>query len=247
MKRMRNKVVKILCVNMKNIVVFTGAGISKESGISTFRDTNDGLYLDTDIMEIMSASGWKNKKEDVLKFHNMLREKVKECQPNEAHKLLKDLELYHHVTIVTQNVDHLHEKAGSTNVLHLHGELFKSRSTFDQTIYPCEGDLNIGDKCPNGSQLRPHTVLFEEIPYNVQESYDALMEADILIIIGTSLGISYTIQLLGATQAKEIYYIDPKPSKILEYRLSLYNKPAIKYIRKKASEGMRSLFKKLSK
>lgn len=228
---------------MENIVIFTGAGISKESNIPTFRDTNDGLYLDTDIMEVMSVSGWKKNKPLVLKFHNHLRNEVKKCEPNLAHKLLQKLESVHNVTIITQNVDDLHERAGSTNVLHLHGEIFKSRSTLNNHIYPCLGDLNIGDKCEKGSQLRPHTVLFGEMPYNVDESYCALQEADILIIIGTSLSISYTIPLLGSSGPKELYYIDPEPSKTLQgYRL-----PKIKYIKKSATVGMGDLYEKLMK
>lgn len=232
----------------KKIVVFTGAGISKESGISTFRDADDGLWNDHKIEEVATKTGWLKNQQLVMDFHNKIRTELVDKKPNIAHTLIKDLEEKYDVTIVTQNIDNLHEKAGSSLVYHLHGELLKSRCVSnDNVLYDCTGDLNVGDLSPNGEQLRPHTVFFEEMPYFVQESYDALVEADILIVVGTSLEIGYTIQLLGATMAKEIYYIDPKPSLVLESQLGIFNKPLVKYIKKKATVGMTTLFKKLNK
>jgi len=232
----------------KKIVVFSGAGVSQESNIPTFRDTNDGLYLDQKIEDAFSIEGWRKDKAFVLDLHNQLRQKVMLCEPNEAHKIIAQLEQFFDVTVITQNIDPLHEQAGSTKVLHLHGEIFKSRSTLNHEIFECVTDINVGDKCPKGSQLRPHTVLFGEMPYNVQEAYDALSEADILIIIGTSLSISYTIPLLGATSAYEIYYIDPNPSKDgIEWQLEKFGKIIPKYIKSKASVGMTKLYKKLMK
>jgi NAD-dependent deacetylase len=231
------------------IVVFSGAGVSQESNIPTFRDSDNGLYLNKSIEEAFSVQGWKADRGFVLDVHNELRRAVMLCEPNEAHKLIAGLEELYDVTVVTQNLDHLHEKAGSTNVLHLHGEILKSRSTLNHKIYDIDGtELCVGDKCPAGSQMRPHSVLFGEEPYNIQEAYDALSEADILIIIGTSLSITYTIPLLGATSAYEIYYIDPNPSKDgLEWQLEKFGKIIPEYIKKKATEGMAKLYKKLMK
>lgn len=230
---------------MKNIVIFSGAGVSQESGIPTFRDSNDGLYLNSSIEDAFSIEGWKKDRKFLLDIHNQLRAKMQSVQPNDAHLFIKRLEKKYNVTVITQNIDNLHEKAHSSTVYHLHGEIFKSRSTVDHAIFDCYEDINIGDKCPKGSQLRPHTVLFGENPYHIQESYDALMAADILIVVGTSLSIGYTIPLLGATQAKEIYYIDPEPSLDLESVLGKWNKPKVKYIKEKASVGMAKLFKRL--
>lgn len=233
----------------KKIVVFTGAGVSQESGIPTFRDSNDGLYLNQKIEEAFSKEGWKKNKAFVLDMHNQLRSKMKDIEPNDAHCLISALDQVYDVTVVTQNIDNLHEKSGSLNVVHLHGDIFKSRSTLNNEVYGCINDINVGDKCPKGSQLRPHTVFFDEMVdmEDMQKAYDAIVKADILIIVGTSLSITYTISLLGATMAKEIYYIDPEPSISLEIILGQWNKPLPKYIKKKAVAGMKQLYKKLMK
>jgi len=232
---------------MKKLVFFTGAGVSQESGIPTFRDITDGLYMDHEIEEAVTKEGWMRKRELVLNFHNTLRRKIKDVFPNEAHTLIARLEGEYQVTVITQNIDDLHERGGSSTVYHLHGELLKSRSTLNHKIYDCADDINIGDKCPDGSQLRPHTVFFGEEPYFIQQAYEALSEADILVVVGTSLQIGYTVLLLGATSAKEIYYVDPEPSLELENRLNIFNKPKVNYIKKKAVAGMENLFKKLVK
>jgi NAD-dependent deacetylase len=231
---------------MKKVVVFTGAGISAESGIPTFRDSTTGLWYNFNVDEVATIEGWIADKKKVLEFHNILRGKLKEYEPNEAHKALAELEKTCKVTIITQNIDNLHERAGSTNIFHLHGELYKSRSSKNPNLfYECLGDINIGDKCELGSQLRPHTVLFGEYPYNVDESYAALMDCDYLIVIGTSFNISYTLQLMKVVRNcnPKIYYVDPKPSSGLELAVNL----PITYIKKTAVNGVPPLIRKIVK
>jgi NAD-dependent deacetylase len=225
---------------MKKITVFTGAGISAESGVDTFRDTN-GLWYNYNVDEVATASALKTNPDLVNEFHNKLRAKLKDYDPNEAHKALANLEERFDVTVVTQNIDNLHERAGSTNVLHLHGELYKSRSSRDiNKIYECFGDINPDDKAEDGSKLRPHTVLFGEFPYNVDESYKAIRKCDYLLIIGTSLQITYTLSMLAAVnKSAKVIYIDPKPSKDLDYSMS------IKYIKKNAVEGVTEVVNKI--
>lgn len=229
---------------MKKIAIFTGAGVSAESGVATFRNSKTGLWYNYKVDEVATIEALESDPEKVYAFHNMLRSKLNEVEPNDAHKALKLLEDKYEVTISTQNVDDLHERAGSTNVLHLHGELFKSRSmAHDGLLYECRGDLHVGDMSADGHALRPHTVLFGEYPYNMNETFDAFQAADILIIIGTSLNISYTTNMVRWLKAgSQIYYVDPKPSLDLNY----YDLP-VKYIRKKAVEGVTKLVDKLLK
>lgn len=172
----------------KKLVVLSGAGISAESGISTFRDAG-GLWEGHDIMEVASPEGWTKNAELVLDFYNKRRKNALESAPNKGHQILADLEDYFDVTIITQNVDDLHEKAGSSHVVHLHGELFKSRSTVDSNlIYDVQGwELNLGDRCEKGSQLRPHIVWFGEAVPKMEEAMVYANEADIFIVVGTSL------------------------------------------------------------
>ena len=229
----------------KKIVVFTGAGIDQESGIPTFRDSVDGLWYNYNVDEVATIEGWRNDKAKVLEFHNLLRLQLKDIKPNKAHLAIVKLEEKFDVTVVTQNVSDLHERAGSTNILHLHGELYKSRSTKDPNIlYECLDTINIGDKCELGSQLRPHTVLFGEMPYNVDEAYKAIRECDYLIVIGSSLSISYIPMLLRSvrTEAK-VWYVDPQPSEMLEF----FNFDNLTYIKSKAVKGVTKLVKKLMK
>lgn len=173
---------------MKKLVVLTGAGISAESGISTFRDSG-GLWEGHDVMEVASPSGWKKNKELVLDFYNQRRKQALTVMPNEGHKELVRLEKYFDVTIITQNVDNLHERAGSSKVFHLHGELFKSQSTVDpKLVYDIDGwEIKSGDKCEKGSQLRPFIVWFGELVPMIEPAMEICREADIFAVIGTSL------------------------------------------------------------
>jgi len=227
----------------KKIVVFTGAGVSRESGILTFRDSVDGLWENHSIDDVCTPSGWKKDREKVLNFYNDRRRQLPSVEPNSAHTGLVKLEDKYDVTIVTQNVDDLHERAGSSKILHLHGELTKARGTLsskESIVDIGYNDINIGDKCPNGSQLRPHIVWFEEYPFNVEESYDAMIEADVLIIIGTSLMIGYTLNLLSSVSDEcKIYYIDPQPSRYLDHTKD------ITYIEKPATEGVELILNEL--
>ncbi|WP_108869359.1 SIR2 family NAD-dependent protein deacylase [Aquimarina aquimarini] len=198
---------------MQNIVVLTGAGISAESGINTFRDAN-GLWEGHDIMEVASPQGWKNNPELVLDFYNKRRSQLHTVHPNKAHFDLVALEQQHKVTIITQNVDDLHERAGSTSVVHLHGELLKVRSQFDETIVlDWKHDLTLGDHCIHTSQLRPHIVWFGEDVPMIETAIQITEQADILIIIGTSMQVYPAASLLQyAPKQIPVYFIDPNPS-----------------------------------
>lgn len=198
---------------MKKVVVLTGAGMSAESGISTFRDAN-GLWEGHDIMEVASPEGFANNPELVLDFYNKRREQLKHVSPNQGHFNLKQLEKTFEVHIVTQNVDDLHERAKSTNVLHLHGELRKVRSTTNENlIYNWENDLVIGDVAEDNSQLRPHIVWFGEAVPMIDKAIELVSEADIVIIIGTSMQVYPAAGLVSyAKHNTPIYFIDPKPS-----------------------------------
>ena len=198
---------------MKKIVVLTGAGMSAESGINTFRDA-DGLWEGHDVMEVASPQGWYNNQELVLDFYNKRRRRLHEVTPNKGHELLAYLEKTHSVNIVTQNVDDLHERAGSQNVLHLHGELLKVRSTaHEHLVYQWEKDLVQGDLCESGSQLRPHIVWFGEAVPMLEKAIEITATADILLIIGTSMQVYPAASLINyIDNHTPIYFIDPKPA-----------------------------------
>jgi NAD-dependent deacetylase len=201
----------------KKLVVLTGAGISAESGIKTFRDA-DGLWEGHDVMEVASPEGWRKNQELVLDFYNQRRRQLHEVKPNLGHITLAELENDYDVTIITQNVDNLHEKAGSTTVLHLHGELVKVRSTADENdILDWENDLITGDCDKNGNQLRPHIVWFgEEVPA-LEEALTIVQKADIIAVVGTSLQVYPAAGLIHyGKPGVPIYYIDPKPATIYE-------------------------------
>lgn len=196
----------------KKIVVLSGAGISAESGIPTFRDA-DGLWEGYDVMEVASPEGWKRNRELVLGFYNQRRKAALNVKPNAGHIALAELEEHFDVSIITQNIDNLHEKAGSNHVIHLHGELFKSRSTYDDNlIYDMEGwELKIGDKCEKGSQLRPHVVWFGEMVPMMEVAVEETATADIFIVVGTSLLVYPAAGLLDyAGEAIPKFIIDPK-------------------------------------
>ncbi len=198
---------------MKNIVVLTGAGVSAESGIKTFRDAG-GLWEGHDIMEVASPVGWHKNKNLVLDFYNKRRRQLLEVSPNLAHRALVELEKHFNVAVITQNVDDLHERAGSSNVVHLHGELFKVRSTGNPTlIYTHRKDLNIGDVCEENSQLRPHIVWFGEAVPMLDKAIEITEKADILIIIGTSMQVYPAAILINyAKSGIPVYFVDPKPA-----------------------------------
>ncbi|WZL88227.1 NAD-dependent deacylase [Salinimicrobium sp. 3283s] len=223
---------------MKKIVVLTGAGISAESGINTFRDA-DGLWEGHDVMEVASPMGWERNQELVLDFYNKRRRQLQTVDPNPAHKALKELEKNYEVHIITQNVDDLHERAGSKNVIHLHGELKKVRSTFDEDlVLDWEGDLVAGDFCEHQRQLRPHVVWFGEAVPMMQPAIQITMEADILLIIGTSMQVYPAAGLLHyAPEGIPVYFIDPKPA-VKETR-------HLKIFSEKASTGVPKLVKEL--
>ncbi|NPA42453.1 MAG: NAD-dependent deacylase [Chlorobi bacterium] len=199
--------------NKPHIVVLTGAGISKESGIPTFRDM-DGLWQQYRIEEVASPEAWRKNPQLVLDFYNMRRRKLAEVEPNAAHKALARLEQYLPVTVITQNVDDLHERAGSKRVLHLHGELKKVRSEKNpRLVYPWEGDLHLGDLAEDGAQLRPHIVWFGEPVPAIEEAARITRDADIFLIVGTSMQVYPAAGLIHELHPHvPIYYVDPSPA-----------------------------------
>ncbi len=226
---------------MKKLVVLTGAGISAESGLSTFRDSG-GLWEGYDVMQVASIDGWHRNKKLVLEFYNMRRKQSADAKPNQGHIALKELEKDFDVTIITQNVDDLHEKAGSENIIHLHGKLNEAKSSFDPSlIYPVKNnEINIGDKCEKGSQLRPNIVWFGEAVPMMDEAIMHVVIADILVIIGTSLVVYPAAGLLDYAPDDSIkYIIDPNIPE-------LYNPiPNLNFIPEKATTGVEKLLKEL--
>jgi NAD-dependent deacetylase len=197
----------------KRIVVLTGAGMSAESGLKTFRDA-DGLWEGHDVMEVASPQGFARNPELVLEFYNQRRRQLLEVSPNQGHLALAELEAQFDVSIVTQNIDNLHEQAGSTHVVHLHGELFKVRSTRDENhILEWKKDLVLGDTDPYGHQLRPHIVWFGEMVPLLQTAAQITQQADILIIVGTSMQVYPAASLIHYVDTRTpIYFIDPRPN-----------------------------------
>lgn len=193
-----------------HIVVLTGAGISAESGISTYRD-KDGLWTKHDHAKVASPQAWKKDRAGVLAFWNARRQHMETVEPNEAHRALVRLEQAYDVSVITQNVDNLHERAGSSSILHLHGEIMKARSSFDhRLIYDWPKDIEIGQKCERGSQLRPHVVWFGEQVPNMPKAYEVAQSADIMIVIGTSLTV-YPAALLAQDLPRhvDVYHVNP--------------------------------------
>jgi len=207
-------------MDKKKVLIFTGAGVSAESGVATFRTGDDGLWYNHKVEDVATPSGWRRDREKVLNFYNMRRAQMKDVEPNLAHKIIAELENDYDVTVVTQNVDDLHERAGSTNIIHLHGELTKARGCmYDHKTSPLDNimdigynPINIGDKCPTtGSQLRPHIVWFGENldPDFVDMATEAAKECDVCIVVGTSMKVSpaNTIPFL-TKEGTAIYYVD---------------------------------------
>ncbi len=226
------------------IVFFTGAGVSAESGLQTFRDAKDGLWNNYAIEEVCTPEGWIKNPNLVLDFYNQRRNQCNEAFPNKAHQIIAELENKFAVTVVTQNVDNLHERAGSTNVIHLHGELMKSRSTADESlIYPIIKDIKIGDTCEKGSQLRPHIVWFGEQleDSNINLAIKAVMECNLCVIIGSSL------QVYPANQIPT--YVHPNSKVVLidpsELEVDLDEGHSIHFMKTTAVEGMQELWEVL--
>lgn len=221
----------------KKLVVFSGAGVSAESGIPTFRDSN-GLWENHKVEDVATPEGWEKNRELVLNFYNLMRSKLKMINPNKAHEIIAELEEHFEVTVITQNIDDLHERSGSKKVIHLHGELMKSRSTMNPNLkYECPGNINIGDKCEKGSQLRPDVVWFKENVYHLDTAAELVEQCDILLVVGTSLNVWPAAGLLYCTKPEtDIYCIDPKT--VVDEAVKAT------HIKKKAVEGMEK-FKKI--
>lgn len=226
---------------MKKLVVLSGAGMSAESGLRTFREMG-GLWEEYDVYEVASPQGWEKDMELVLRFYNERRKQLQYAEPNRGHYALAEMEQNFDVTIVTQNVDDLHERAGSSNIIHLHGELKKSRSTLDPgLVYDIDGwELNPGDCCEKGSQLRPHIVWFGEAVPAIEEAAKEVAEADILLIIGTSMNVYPAAGLVNYARAGiPIYLIDPNEVNVAGFS-------GIRVIQKGAAEGVDELIRILS-
>jgi NAD-dependent deacetylase len=221
----------------QKLVVLTGAGISAESGLKTFRDS-DGLWEGYAIEDVATPRAWRKNPQLVLDFYNMRRRAVLNAQPNDAHKGIAALEADYDVQIITQNIDDLHERAGSTNVMHLHGEIFKMRSEHAyHMVYPITGDINLGDTAEDGAQLRPHIVWFEESVPMIEHAIPVMEEADIFVLIGTSLVVYPAAGL-----------VDYVPDRVAKYVLDKNIPPVSRYsnmvsIEKPATEGIADLLR----
>ncbi len=197
---------------MKKLVVLSGSGISAESGLKTFRDMG-GLWEQYDVTEVASPEAWERDPELVLRFYNERRRQLLQSEPNAGHRALADLEAYFDVEVITQNVDDLHERAGSSKVLHLHGEIRKARSTGDEDlVYDIEGaELNLGDNCEKGHQLRPHVVWFGEAVPAIAEAAGKVQQADLFAVVGTSLAVYPAAGLIHyAREDIPFFLVDPK-------------------------------------
>ena len=228
----------------KKIAVLTGAGVSAESGLGTYRD-NGGLWDNYDPMEVASIQGWYKDRKKVLDFYNMQRAKLRDTRPNDAHLAIAALEDKYDVTVITQNVDNLHEKAGSTKIIHLHGEATKVRpenGVYDDNYSEREvfdvgyEAVNLGDKAPNGSQLRPHIVFFGEAVPKIERAIDVVAEADIVLIVGTSMQVYPAASLYRYAGARTpIYVIDPADMPVFDSRIT--------HIKEVATAGMEKFVK----
>ena len=227
---------------MKRLVVLTGAGMSSESGIKTFRDSG-GLWEEYDVSEVATPMAWWKNSELVLRFYNERRRQLKDCKPNKGHTGLANLEKYFDVHIITQNIDNLHEQAGSTKVLHLHGELTKARSILDPTLIYDIGykDINPGDNCEKGSQLRPHIVWFGEDVPMLDEAVTITGNSDIFVVVGSSLNVYPAAGLIRyAPEKASLWLIDPKDVAVPVSR-------KVEIIKEKASTGIAILTERLLK
>lgn len=226
---------------MKNLVVLSGAGISAESGIPTFRDA-DGLWEGYDVMDVATPEGWQRNPARVLEFYNQRRKRALEVKPNRGHEVLAELEKHFEVTIVTQNVDNLHERAGSTHVIHLHGSLFESRSSIDESlVYPIGGwELNLGERCAKGSQLRPNIVWFGEMVPLMDAAAQLASSADVFVVVGTSMVVYPAAGLIDYVPIDTPkYVVDPKLPNLLHI-------PNVVGVEEKASIGMEKVLAALA-
>ena len=227
----------------KKLVILSGAGISKESGIDTFRD-KDGIWTKKDAMQLASVGGWESDPQAVLDFYNARRRQLLEVQPNKAHELLAALEEWYDVSIITQNVDDLHERAGSSHVIYLHGELARVCSSANKedkdsiALRPLDEDIHLGDKAKDGSQLRPYIVWFGEPVPNMPLAMNTAFEADIFVVIGTSLLVSPANTLTACSGASHNIVIDPGEVEVPEGFL---------HIKETATVGMEMLYNSLRK
>ena len=225
----------------KKLVILTGAGISAESGLRTFRDS-DGLWEGYEVTEVATPGAWRKNPQLVLDFYNERRRDVGNAKPNAAHIGLAELEKDFDITIITQNIDDLHERAGSTNVLHLHGEIFKMRSEWDETLVSeIRGDIKLGDMATDGAQLRPHIVWFEEPVPKIEEAVPIVFAADIFVVVGTSLAVYPAAGLINYVALETPKFIIDKK---IPYTSPMKN---LTMIEKPATEGVKDLANLLAK
>ena len=227
---------------MSRIIVLTGAGISAESGIRTFRDAG-GLWEGHKVEDVATPEAWHRQPEVVLTFYNERRKQLPDVLPNEAHLALAGLENKHEVVIITQNVDDLHERAGSTHVIHLHGELLKARSSVhEELVYEWKKEIHLGDKCEKGYQLRPHIVWFGEMVPMLEKAIDEISDAAIVLVVGSSMQVYPAASLVAyAPTEAAIYYIDPNPQ--VNYELA--RRKGLQIIPKVASKGVPEVLSKI--
>ncbi len=227
---------------MSKVIVLTGAGMSAESGIRTFRDAG-GLWEGHSIEDVATPQGWHKNPKLVLDFYNDRRQQLATVEPNAAHYAICRLETYHDVVVITQNVDDLHERAGSQKIIHLHGELRKARSEkYVDLVYPCTGDIQQGDLCERGHQLRPHIVWFGEMVPMLETAIDEISNADTVLVIGSSMQVYPAASLVAYAPADaEVIYIDPNPS----INNELAHRRGLRVIAKKATEGVPEMVEEL--
>jgi len=222
-----------------HLVVVSGAGISAESGLSTFRGAT-GLWEGVSINDVATRDAWQQQPSQVLEFYNQRRRDVLNAEPNAAHKALVELERFYDVTIITQNVDDLHERAGSSRVIHLHGEILNAQSTYDASlVVPWKEDLHVGQRCPYGSQLRPNVVLFGEKIYNLENALSTVRSADFLVVVGTSLKVYPAAGILHeAPRHATKFLVDPSPARSSNDGFEILAQPA--------STGIQSIARRLT-
>ncbi len=227
---------------MTKIAVLTGAGISAESGIRTFRDAG-GLWEGHKVEDVATPEAWRRHPEIVLDFYNERRKQLLGVSPNEAHLSLASLDEFHDVVVITQNVDDLHERAGSKHIIHLHGELLKARSSaYEYLVYEWRKDIHIGDTCERGSQLRPHIVWFGEMVPMLERAIEEMLQTEIVIVVGSSMQVYPAASLVAyAPPEARIYYIDPNPQ--INYELG--RRSGLHVIPKIASLGVKEVIEKL--